>query len=231
MKLYLPLDGKTVAFIESITVGFKNSSQVSSKKEARADDHADWVCTEGFYDKEKIECRIPNIPQFDNEFPYYMVDVSLNGQGFTDMPHTFRYYFITETALAPHEGLDDAEHEVVVSGKGLFDTPYKTLTLSLEFPHKEHLMVCERNVDVGWSKADKHFGFKMPKLSWIIGDHEITPDLLAAARKSHCSVRLNLGKNETVEVGKYQFVVPPPPPEPEEEKKDAKKDAKKGAKK
>lgn len=63
----------------------------------------------------------------------------------------------------------------------------------------------------------------MPKLSWIIGDHEITPELLEEARKQPCVLHLMLAKKESVEIGRYVFVVPPPPPEPEEEKKDAKK--------
>ena len=63
----------------------------------------------------------------------------------------------------------------------------------------------------------------MPKLSWIIGDHEITPELLEEARKQPCVLNLMLAKKESVEIGRYVFVVPPPPPEPEEEKKDAKK--------
>jgi hypothetical protein len=30
-----------------------------------------------------------------------MLDVSLNGQDFTELPHTFRYYFITEAKVVP----------------------------------------------------------------------------------------------------------------------------------
>ena len=52
------------------------------------------------------------------------------------MPHTFRYYFITETSISPFEGLDDAEPEIIINGKGLFDTPHKILTLHLLFQHK-----------------------------------------------------------------------------------------------
>lgn len=54
----------------------------------------------------------------------------------------------------------------------------------------------------------------MPKLSWIIGDHELKPQLLEEARKQPCVLNLLLGKKEQIEVGKYTFVVPPPPPEP-----------------
>jgi hypothetical protein len=31
-----------------------------------------------------------------------MLDVSLNNQEFTELPHTFRYYFITDTKITPH---------------------------------------------------------------------------------------------------------------------------------
>lgn len=55
----------------------------------------------------------------------------------------------------------------------------------------------------------------MPKLAWIIGDHEIKPELLDEARKQPCLLHLVIGKKESVDVGKYTFTVPPPPPEPE----------------
>lgn len=73
----------------------------------------------------------------------------------------------------------------------------------------------------------------MPTLKWILGDSNITDDLLNDARKNPISVRLNLSKKDPIEVGKYKFLVPPPPEIPEEEtnKKDSKKDTKKGAKK
>lgn len=73
------------------------------------------------------------------------------------------------------EGLDDAEPDVVLSGKGLFDSPTKEVTVSLTFMHKEISYHCVRNVDAKWFKAERHFVFKMPKLSWLIGDHQITP--------------------------------------------------------
>ncbi len=43
-----------------------------------------------------------------------MLDVSLNNQEFTELPHTFRYYFITDTKITPHQGEDDAEPECVL---------------------------------------------------------------------------------------------------------------------
>lgn len=71
----------------------------------------------------------------------------------------------------------------------------------------------------------------MPTLNWLIGDHEITPELLESARKHPPVVQLLLNAEEGVELGKFTFLPPPPPPEPEEDKKDAKKDSKKGGKK
>jgi hypothetical protein len=35
----------------------------------------------------------------------------------------------------------------------------------------------------------------MPKLSWVIGDHELKPDLLEEARKQPCILSLILGHN------------------------------------
>ena len=54
----------------------------------------------------------------------------------------------------------------------------------------------------------------MPSLKWILGDINITEELLGDARKSPVSVKLNLSKKDAIEVGKFNFVIPPPPPEP-----------------
>lgn len=73
----------------------------------------------------------------------------------------------------------------------------------------------------------------MPTLKWILGDINVTEDILNDARKVHLVVKLNLSKKDPIEIGKYKFVIPPPPEVPEEEtnKKDGKKDTKKGGKK
>ena len=51
----------------------------------------------------------------------------------------------------------------------------------------------------------------MPELKWIIGDHDITPEMLESAKKSFVSVQLFVAKSEFVEVGKFKFISPPPP--------------------
>lgn len=51
----------------------------------------------------------------------------------------------------------------------------------------------------------------MPTLKWILGDINITEELLTDARKNPLSVKLNLSKKDPIEVGRYKFVVPPPP--------------------
>lgn len=107
-----------------------------------------------------------------------MLDVSLNGQDFTEIPHTFRYYFISEVKIIPNEGQDDSEPQCTIQGSGLFDTPHKQLKVSLNFDFHEKKIACERNIEVKWNKAEKTFTFKFPKLTWIIGDHIITPELL-----------------------------------------------------
>lgn len=38
----------------------------------------------------------------------------------------------------------------------------------------------------------------MPKLSWVIGDHVLTPELLECARKQPCSIFLYLAKKEYI---------------------------------
>ena len=54
----------------------------------------------------------------------------------------------------------------------------------------------------------------MPELKWIIGDHDITPELLESAKNSSVSVQLYVAKTQFVEIGKFKFVSPPPPEEP-----------------
>lgn len=104
-----------------------------------------------------------------------MLDVSINGQDFTDFPHTFRYYFITDLKITPNESQDDAEPECLIQGSGLFDTPHKQLKVLLSFDLNGKKINCQRSVEIKWNKTEKSFNFKLPKLSWIIGDHVITP--------------------------------------------------------
>lgn len=51
----------------------------------------------------------------------------------------------------------------------------------------------------------------MPTLKWILGDINVTEDLLSEARKSPLIVKLNLSKKDPIEIGKYKFLIPPPP--------------------
>ena len=99
------------------------------------------------------------------------------------MPFTFRYYFITETVIEPAECQDEDEPCIKISGRGFFDNPHKEIQINLSFSHEEKEYVCERRVEVKWEKTEKVFTFKMPKLQWIIGDYEVTPELLDSARK------------------------------------------------
>lgn len=38
-----------------------------------------WVCVEGFYDKGKISCTIPQVSQLQSDSLNFNVDVSING--------------------------------------------------------------------------------------------------------------------------------------------------------
>ncbi len=112
----MPISPVILEYIDNITVGFKNTKAVSKKekdqekeRENKLQNNEDWLCTEGIFDQDTITCKIPNIPHFDHENPFFMLDVSLNGQEFTELPHTFRYYFITETKITPNQGEDDTE--------------------------------------------------------------------------------------------------------------------------
>lgn len=71
-----------------------------------------------------------------------MLDVSFNGQDFTDLPHTFRYYFVSEAKVVPNEGNDDAEPECKIQGHGLFDTPGKQLKIYLDFSFEAKKYSC-----------------------------------------------------------------------------------------
>ena len=88
----MPIPETVLDSVENITVGFKNTNVSQDKnkdkekereKEPRTQNSEDWVCMEGLYDNETITCKTPNIPHFDHEHPFYMLDVSLNGQDFT----------------------------------------------------------------------------------------------------------------------------------------------------
>ena len=197
MKLFMPIQSSILDYIDNITVGFKNTS-VAQKTQNKLDNNSDWLCTEGIYDNEVITCKIPNIPHFDHENPFYMLDVSINGQDFTELPHTFRYYFITDVKITPNESQDEAEPEITIQANGLFDTPHKQLRITLSFDYQEKKILSERNVELKWNKVDKLLTFKLPKLAWIIGDHAITPDLLEAARKYPCVLHLYFAKNECI---------------------------------
>jgi len=71
----MPLKDEVISYIESITVGFKNNTK--NEEESRMQD---WICSEGSYSENKITCKLPNVPHFSNESPFYLIDVSLNGQ-------------------------------------------------------------------------------------------------------------------------------------------------------
>lgn len=71
----MPLHPLIQQYTESITVGFKSNSKTETDTKIQ-----DWICVEGTYSEQKIHCKFPNIPFFNNDDPFYMVDVSLNGQ-------------------------------------------------------------------------------------------------------------------------------------------------------
>lgn len=129
-------------------MGYKSNTKVDADTKLQ-----DWICVEGSYAEDKISCKLPNIPNFDNEDPFYVVDVSLNGQEFTNHPQTMRFYFITETNISPNEGNEEEEPEVMISGRGLFDTPFKQLTLELAFVFEGNDYSCHKVVEATWLKT------------------------------------------------------------------------------
>lgn len=168
-KIYMPLHPLIQQYGESITVGFRSNKKINGETKLQ-----DWICVEGTYQEEKILCKFPNIPTFDNEDPFYVVDVSLNGQEFTNHPQTIRFYLITETGISPVEGNEQEETIVTITGKGLFDTPFKRLSIDLGFSLGEHEYRCEKEIEAEWHKTEKKFSFKMPTLAWILGDINAT---------------------------------------------------------
>lgn len=67
---------------------------------------------------------------YKEEFPFYHVDISLNGQQFTGMPSTFRFYDIRNITLSQVEGLPEGGYDIVISADGLFSS--SDLMLKLE---------------------------------------------------------------------------------------------------
>ena len=71
----MPLHPLIQQYCESITVGFKSNSKTEGQNKMQ-----DWVCVEGNYHEDNLTCKFPNLPFFDNDDPFYIVDVSFNGQ-------------------------------------------------------------------------------------------------------------------------------------------------------
>lgn len=95
----MPLHPLIQSYTETITVGFKNNGKNSTETQKRGQD---WICVQGHYEDDKIFCKLPNIPSFNNEDPFYLVDVSLNGQEFTNHPQTIRFYLISDVSMTPN---------------------------------------------------------------------------------------------------------------------------------
>jgi hypothetical protein len=51
----------------------------------------------------------------------------------------------------------------------------------------------------------------MPNIRWMLGDMNVSDEIIADARKSQVVIKLNLSKKDSIEIGKYRYLVPPPP--------------------
>lgn len=51
----------------------------------------------------------------------------------------------------------------------------------------------------------------MPSLVWMIGDHEISPELLEEARKHPIIVKMYLSAKDSIDIGNLRYTIPPPP--------------------
>ncbi len=75
---------------------------------------------EGFYSKGSIEITLPKMdPKLGSKF---IVDVSLNGQQFTNMPSSLHLYDIRNGRVEPPKGLSEGGYKVSIHADGLFDS-------------------------------------------------------------------------------------------------------------
>jgi len=55
------------------------------------------------------------------------VDVSLNGQQFTGLPSSFRFYDIKVERMSPNNDISDGNSTVTIEGNGFVDSDAKKL--------------------------------------------------------------------------------------------------------
>jgi hypothetical protein len=84
-----------------------------------------------------VTCKAPKLPAYKPDRPFYHVDISLNGQQFTGMPSTFRFYELKNISVGPNEGLPEGGYELFLSAEGLFSSNELKLYLKTQVKHLE----------------------------------------------------------------------------------------------
>ena len=128
---------------------------------------------EGIYSEGEIKCKIPKIPKFSSNTPWYHVDISINGQQFSGMPNSIRFYNLTNVDINPKEGFEEGNYLVSITGEGLFDSSRRKVQLAVVFTDKtkEWPQLWREVGLINWDKAEKKYSFNMPPLTWLLGDN------------------------------------------------------------
>lgn len=156
-----------------------------------------WVCVEGTYANGEVSCKAPKLPAYKAENPFYHVDISLNGQQFTGMPSTFRFYELKNISVTPSEGLPDGGYELTLVADGLFGSNALKLYLKAQVKHLEEEFELGRIIEsFDYDKASKKLTFKMPPLTWLLGDRTATAELLTSVKQVPLRIMLTLSGQE-----------------------------------
>jgi len=164
-------------------------------------DKEDWICVRGTYSKGgKVVCKIPYIPQEGERILHFNVDVSLNGQQFTGLPSSFRFYDIKINRLTPNNDVSEGNSTVHIEGQGFIDSDAKKLKFISKFG--------ERLVDLVWVKATKQYTFIVPPITWLFGGDIPTPEQINELRQEPPMLQLTLNGIEWIDVGNFYYYDP-----------------------
>ncbi len=87
----------------------------------------------GTYDKGKGTCEIPSMTSLSYKLLHFNIDVSLNGQQFTGLPSSFRFYDVKVTKIHPSNSPSSGDTYVILEGRGFMDSDTKKLRFRSKF--------------------------------------------------------------------------------------------------
>ncbi|CAK72743.1 unnamed protein product (macronuclear) [Paramecium tetraurelia] len=212
------IDDLTASYMKHLNIGFQPRNKKKEDKSAMKQstnkplnpldlsindpelDKENWMCVEGFYEKGKISCTIPNVSQLQTDSLNFNVDVSINGQQFTGNPMVFRFYDIQIKELQPDNVMSEGGASVKIIGDGFFDTTNKRVIFKTLFG--------ERLIEIMWDKQDRFYSFVAPPLSWLLGGQQPTPELLNAVKANGVTALLTLSGIEWIPIGTFYYIDP-----------------------